>query len=79
MRCKCGLFLALCFWVLLVPTVAKAKVKPKRVAVISSSGVNNDFRSWNEYDGTLQHLGWHFELEIAVWKTMQKEGLQWHG
>ncbi len=61
MRCKCGLFLALCFWVLLVPTVAKAKVKPKRVAVISSSGVNNDFRSWNEYDGTLQHLGWHFE------------------
>jgi len=36
-------------------------VKPKRVALISSSGVNNDFRSWGEYDGTLQSLAWQYD------------------
>ena len=40
---------------------AQTAFKPKRVAVISSSGVNNDFRSWNEYDGRLQVLGWEFD------------------
>ncbi|MBC7328129.1 hypothetical protein H5T87_08450 [bacterium] len=34
---------------------------PKRVAVISSSGVNNDYRSWGEYDGTLQGMGWVYD------------------
>ena len=50
--------------VLLLPshlTAAQIVYKPKRVAVISSSGVNNDFRSWGEYDGRLQVLGWEFD------------------
>jgi len=34
---------------------------PARTAVISSSGVNDDFRSWNEYDDTLKSLGWAFD------------------
>ncbi len=34
---------------------------PRRVAVISSSGVDNDFRSWNEYDTVLRSLGWDFD------------------
>jgi hypothetical protein len=42
------------------PTWARTTLKPKRVALISSSGVNNDFRSWGEYDGQLQALGWTF-------------------
>ncbi|MCS7223074.1 MAG: hypothetical protein NZ959_00745 [Armatimonadetes bacterium] len=41
--------------------VALSQVKPKRVAVITSSGVDNDFRSFHEYDGTLQSLGWSFD------------------
>lgn len=36
-------------------------MKPRRVALISSSGVNNDFRSWKEYDGQLQELGWQYD------------------
>jgi len=43
------------------PTWARTTLKPKRVALISSSGVNNDFRSWGEYDGQLQALGWTFD------------------
>jgi len=42
-------------------TSAQIVYKPKRVAVVSSSGVNNDFRSWGEYDGHLQVLGWEFD------------------
>ncbi len=34
---------------------------PARTAVISSSGVNGDFRSWSEYDDTLKSLGWAFD------------------
>jgi len=50
-------------WILAscVATASSEQLKPKRVAVISSSGVNNDFRSFNEYDGTLKHLGWQFD------------------
>lgn len=36
-------------------------VKPRRVALISSSGVNNDFRSWGEYDTQLQALHWQYK------------------
>ncbi len=36
-------------------------IPPTRTAVISSSGVNGDFRSWNEYDDTLKSLGWAFD------------------
>lgn len=46
---------------LMMVASATGQPKPKRVAVISSSGVNNDFRSFNEYDGCLQHLGWKFD------------------
>jgi hypothetical protein len=42
-------------------TAAQIAYKPKRVAVISSSGVNNDFRSWGEYDDRLRVLGWEFD------------------
>jgi hypothetical protein len=42
-------------------TAAQTVYKPKRVAVISSSGVNNDFRSWGEYDDRLRVLGWEFD------------------
>jgi len=34
---------------------------PARVAVLSSSGVDGDRRSWNEYDDRLNSLGWAFE------------------
>lgn len=44
----------------LLPSVW-GEIKPRRVALISSSGVNNDFRSWGEYDGQLQGLGWRFD------------------
>ena len=43
------------------PTWARTMLTPQRVALISSSGVNNDFRSWSEYDGQLQALGWTFD------------------
>lgn len=46
---------------LLTVASAAGQLKPERVAVISSSGVNNDFRSLGEYDGRLQQLGWRFE------------------
>ncbi len=46
---------------LVTVTAATGQIKPQRVAVISSSGVNNDFRSFNEYDGHLRHLGWGFD------------------
>ena len=35
--------------------------KPARVAVITSSGVNGDMRSWNEYDDRLRTMGWAFD------------------
>jgi hypothetical protein len=51
------------FVLLLLPhlTWARTMLTPQRVALISSSGVNNDFRSWGEYDGQLQALGWTFD------------------
>jgi hypothetical protein len=55
-----------CVWDYLRPPFASPPhlgthdLTPKRVALISSSGVNNDFRSWGEYDGQLQALGWTF-------------------
>ena len=50
-------------WAFLVafPLFIFGEAKPKRVALISSSGVNNDFRSWNEYDGALKELGWQYD------------------
>ncbi|MCX7778613.1 MAG: hypothetical protein N2381_11280 [Armatimonadetes bacterium] len=60
MRCRWSLLAAT--YLLILPSLSaeKAQIKPKHVAVISSSGVDNDFRSWGEYDGTLMHLGWRF-------------------
>lgn len=45
----------------LLLSVAWGGVKPGRVALLSSSGVNSDFRSWGEYDGQLQGLGWQYD------------------
>lgn len=38
-----------------------SSLKPKKVAVISSSGVDGDFRHWRDYDNILKGLGWEFE------------------
>ncbi|MCS7264424.1 MAG: hypothetical protein NZ805_06295 [Armatimonadetes bacterium] len=54
------LLASICLLISFSPLASKTQVKPKQVAVISSSGVDNDFRSWGEYDGTLMHLGWKF-------------------
>ena len=35
--------------------------RPARVAVITSSGVNGDMRSWSEYDDRLHAMGWAFD------------------
>ncbi|MDW8105484.1 MAG: hypothetical protein RMK92_10775, partial [Armatimonadota bacterium] len=35
--------------------------RPRRVAVLSSSGVDNDFRSWGEYDSVLVSMGWEYD------------------
>ncbi|MBC7289686.1 MAG: hypothetical protein H5T86_16940, partial [Armatimonadetes bacterium] len=45
--------------ILAVPSQAQSQ--PRRVAVITSSGVNNDCRSFREYDATLAHLGWPYD------------------
>jgi hypothetical protein len=53
---------ALAIIILQCNTPASAQmVKPARIAVLSSSGVNNDYRSWNEYDDTLKAMGWTFD------------------
>lgn len=61
MLCVClGAFSHLVvLWAVAQPAAAQSR--PRRVAVISSSGVNNDFRSFHEYDGTLSYLGWPFD------------------
>lgn len=46
---------------LLVCVLGFANIRPNRVALISSSGVNNDYRSWMEYDERLRILGWQYD------------------
>lgn len=53
----CSCLVVLCA----VAQPAHAQPQPRRVAVISSAGVNNDFRSFNEYDATLSYLRWAFD------------------
>ena len=48
----------LCAFLMAFPLLIFGEAKPRKVALISSSGVNNDYRSWGEYDGTLKELGW---------------------
>ncbi|MGC8843750.1 MAG: hypothetical protein ACP5QS_07405, partial [bacterium] len=49
------------FLLLSISLLSMGSIKPQRVALISSSGVNNDFRSWGEYDGILKELGWQYD------------------
>jgi len=48
-------------FLMVFPLLIFGEAKPKKVALISSSGVNNDYRSWGEYDGTLKELGWQYD------------------
>lgn len=57
-----GATLAAFLLLLCASSYAMGQIKPHRVAVISSSGVDGDFRSFHEYDGALRHLGWTFDL-----------------
>ncbi|MCX7599425.1 MAG: hypothetical protein N2512_11270 [Armatimonadetes bacterium] len=53
--------LTLLFALCVAPRAAQAQAHPRRVAVISSSGVDNDFRSFHEYDGCLANLRWPYD------------------